>query len=108
VKRRKHVPLRTCIVCQEKHPKRELIRVVRRPEGCIELDPTGKLSGRGAYLCRDARCWEPALVQRQLQKALACKVTAEEVAALRLEAEPLFTESATNGSTMPSVEGRGA
>jgi predicted RNA-binding protein YlxR (DUF448 family) len=106
VKRRKHVPLRTCIVCQEKHPKRELIRVVRRPEGVIELDPTGKLSGRGAYLCRDCECWEPVLVQRQLQKALQCKVTPEDVAALRLAAEPLLAESVRNASTMPSVECR--
>lgn len=47
----RHVPLRTCVVCREKRPKRELLRVVRTPEGEVTIDPTGKLNGRGGYVC---------------------------------------------------------
>jgi hypothetical protein len=61
--RRKHVPQRTCIVCRQVRPKRELIRVVRTPEGRVVVDETGKASGRGAYLCRDRACWEKAIGQ---------------------------------------------
>jgi len=56
--RRKHVPQRTCVACRQVKPKRELIRVVRAPDGKITVDETGKAHGRGAYLCRDRACWE--------------------------------------------------
>jgi hypothetical protein len=81
--RRKHVPLRSCIACRRKLPKRELIRVVRTPEGTIEIDPKGKRSGRGAYLCHQPQCWEQALQPRRLAQALHCQVSPEEVAALK-------------------------
>jgi predicted RNA-binding protein YlxR (DUF448 family) len=80
---RKHVPMRTCIACQQKRPKRELIRVVRSPEGPIEVDSSGKRSGRGAYLCPERECWQAALDRRQLQRALKCQVSADDVQALR-------------------------
>lgn len=63
--RRKHVPQRTCVGCREILPKRSLIRIVRSPEG-IQIDPTGKLPGRGAYLHDRRSCWE-----RSLKGALA-------------------------------------
>ena len=50
--RRRHIPLRSCIACREKTAKRELLRVVVKPDGGIAFDVSGKLSGRGAYLCR--------------------------------------------------------
>ncbi len=81
--RRKHVPLRSCIACRQKLPKRELVRIVRTPEGTIEIDPKGKRSGRGAYLCRQQQCWEQALQPRRLAQALHCPVSAEDVAALQ-------------------------
>jgi predicted RNA-binding protein YlxR (DUF448 family) len=81
--RRKHVPLRTCIACQQQRPKRELLRVVRTPEGAIEIDPTGKRAGRGAYVCADLLCWEKALKQGKLGRALKCQVGDQDVAALR-------------------------
>lgn len=87
---RKHVPLRTCIACQQKRPKRQLVRVVRRPEGTIEIDPKGKLSGRGAYLCLDRKCFEDALQQKKLARALKCKVEAEQIAILQAEVEALL------------------
>ena len=49
----KKIPLRTCIITKEKLPKKELIRVVRTPEGKVEIDPTGRANGRGAYLKRE-------------------------------------------------------
>lgn len=90
--RRKHVPLRTCIACRQKRSKRELIRVVRTPEGAIEIDPRGKVSGRGAYLCPDPQCWEAALEQGRLGRALKCRVSAEDVMVLKATLESLLTE----------------
>lgn len=80
--RTRHVPQRTCIVCRQVRPKRELIRVVRTPTGHIELDPTGKKSGRGAYLCARRSCWEPALHQGRLEREFEMAIPAEDRPAL--------------------------
>jgi predicted RNA-binding protein YlxR (DUF448 family) len=96
--RRKHVPLRTCIACQGKRPKRELVRVVRTPEGFIEIDAKGKRPGRGAYLCLDLGCWDAALEQRKLGRALKCRVSAEDVARLRSAAASLLVGEAAVGT----------
>ncbi|HSJ54380.1 MAG TPA: YlxR family protein [Anaerolineae bacterium] len=93
-KRRKHVPLRSCIVCQEKRPKRELIRVVCTPEGTIEVDPRGKRPGRGAYVCRDPRCWEAGLEPRKLARALKCPVTSGQVTAVQAQIAALLAGDA--------------
>jgi predicted RNA-binding protein YlxR (DUF448 family) len=61
--RRKHVPQRTCIACRQVKSKRELIRIVRLPDGEILVDETGKANGRGAYLCRERACWEKGIGQ---------------------------------------------
>lgn len=58
---RKHVPQRTCVACRQVKSKRDLIRVVRAPDGKIFADETGKANGRGAYLCRDRSCWEKGI-----------------------------------------------
>ena len=73
--RRKHVPLRTCVACRASAAKRELIRIVRTPEGTIEVDFKGKRAGRGAYLCRRQECWDAALRQGVLGRALKVPVT---------------------------------
>lgn len=52
----KKVPMRTCIVCREEKPKRDLLRIVRAPDGEISVDFSGKLAGRGAYVCPDRNC----------------------------------------------------
>ena len=90
--RRKHVPFRTCIACQRKRPKRELIRIVRTLEGTTEIDPTGKRAGRGTYLCSNRRCWDMALERGALGRALKGPARAEEVAALRAFAALLPAE----------------
>ena len=81
--RRKHIPQRTCIACRTVRPKRELVRIVRTPEGVVAVDETGKHNGRGAYLCRQRNCWETALARRQLERALKVTLTAEAEARLR-------------------------
>ena len=68
--RRKHTPQRTCIGCQQAKPKRDLIRLVRTPEGELVIDETGKRNGRGAYLCAEKACWEAVLRGSQLAKSL--------------------------------------
>jgi predicted RNA-binding protein YlxR (DUF448 family) len=86
---RKHVPQRTCIGCRERHPKREMVRIVRTPDGGVEIDETGKKSGRGAYLCRHQDCWEMALRQDRLEHALKTSLTDEERATLQEFAQGL-------------------
>lgn len=70
----KHVPQRTCIACRQTMPKRSLMRLVRTPEG-VQLDPTGKLTGRGAYLHDSRKCWKIALQRGLLAKNLKTDLT---------------------------------
>jgi len=81
--RRKHVPQRTCIACRQVQAKRELIRVVRTPEGELVIDQKGKRNGRGAYLCARRSCWERALKGDQLGKALKMEIGQAEKKRLR-------------------------
>lgn len=69
-KRRKHVPQRTCIVCRTTADKRSLTRIVRTTDQRVEIDPTGKQAGRGAYICDDPACWKKAASTNVLEKAL--------------------------------------
>ncbi len=64
------IPMRTCIVTKEKLPKKELIRVVRTPEGEVKIDETGKLNGRGAYLKKDLEVFEKAKKSKILNRHL--------------------------------------
>lgn len=68
------VPLRMCLGCGEMKPKRELIRVVRRPDETIVLDATGKMPGRGAYICPSAQCLTRAQKGRRLEKTFSCRI----------------------------------
>lgn len=70
----KHVPVRMCVVCREHGGKRALTRVVRTAEGVV-VDPTGKMNGRGAYLCDKASCWQRALTGEVLARALRTPLT---------------------------------
>ena len=81
--RRRHVPQRTCVACRAARHNRELVRVVRTPEGTVLVDESGKRSGRGAYLCRQQVCWESALSQRKLDRALKVTVPAETIDGLK-------------------------
>lgn len=82
--RRCRVPQRTCVVCRTTADKRSLTRLVRTPDEGVHVDPTGKRSGRGAYLCDDPSCWDRALASDVLAKAL--RTTLSDVDRARLAA----------------------
>lgn len=67
--KQKKIPERVCLGCQKLFPKRELIRVVRSPEGEYSIDHTGKKSGRGAYLCHNLECFELARKARRFERS---------------------------------------
>ena len=88
--RPRHVPQRTCVACRGGSAKRELIRIVRTVDGSVVIDPTGKKSGRGAYLCHDRTCWETALKRSVLPRALKVEaIPASDLEALKSYAEGL-------------------
>ena len=71
------IPMRMCLGCQEMKPKKELIRVVRTPEGTVELDPSGKRNGRGAYICPKVDCFKAAVKGKRFQKALEIELSSQ-------------------------------
>ena len=73
----KKIPMRQCLGCREMKPKKELIRVVRSPEGDISIDFKGKAPGRGAYICPDRQCLEKARKTKALERAFECAVSPE-------------------------------
>ena len=76
--RKKHIVLRTCVVCGKKTDKRDLLRIVATKDGFIEVDPTGKMNGRGAYVCRHSGdCAGSGLKRNRLEYALRTKISSE-------------------------------
>ena len=84
----KKIPMRMCTGCGEIKPKRELIRVVKSPEGEIALDKTGRLPGRGAYVCPDLECLKKARKTRRLERVFSSAIPEEVYDALEKELEP--------------------
>jgi len=80
--KKKHVPVRTCIGCRETSAKRALIRIVRTPTGEVLVDPTGKKSGRGAYVCPSSECLKAGIVEKRLEQALKCQLGPGDVESL--------------------------
>ena len=81
--RPRHIPQRMCIACRTTDAKRQLQRIVRTPEGGVEIDDTGKKNGRGAYLCRIRECWETALTRKAIDNALKITLDPDTKARLR-------------------------
>ncbi len=75
--KQRHVPQRTCTGCGEMKPKKELVRVVKSPDGEISMDLTGKKSGRGAYVCRNIECLRAARKARRFERAFSCQISEE-------------------------------
>ncbi len=73
----KKIPMRTCVVTNEKIPKQELLRIVRTPEGEIKADLTGKLNGHGAYIKKDEETLNKAIKNKALERHLECSITDE-------------------------------
>lgn len=83
----KKIPIRTCIGCNESKPKKELIRVVKSPDGEISIDFTGKKNGRGAYLCFNVTCLEKAIKTKKLSRTFETQIEDEIYNKLRAEME---------------------
>ena len=79
------IPQRRCCGCGESFPKKELIRVVRTPDGTVQMDFTGKLSGRGAYVCRSLTCFKKARKANRFAHALEMAVSDDVLNALEEE-----------------------
>jgi predicted RNA-binding protein YlxR (DUF448 family) len=75
---KRHIPLRSCVVCGAKRSKRELIRIVATPLGPVEVDLTGKGHGRGAYVCGDTGCARGSLRRNRIEYALRRRLTDED------------------------------
>lgn len=85
----KKIPQRTCIGCGLKKDKKELVRIVRTPEGALQLDPTGRMNGRGAYVCRDTACLDKALKKKALQRSLKEEISEDVILKLKEEFKQL-------------------
>ena len=70
-------PQRTCMACNEKKDKKELLRIVKNKENIVSVDQTGKQEGRGAYICRNIECLEKVIKSKRLEKALDTKISQE-------------------------------
>ena len=73
----KKIPQRTCMACQEKEDKRDLVRIVRSPEGEISVDLTGKKPGRGAYICPNLECLNKVIKSKRLERSLETAISQE-------------------------------
>ncbi len=83
----KKIPMRMCVGCRAMKEKRSLVRVVRTEDGGAKVDPTGKMNGRGAYVCPDAECLRRAVKSRALDRALEVKISPEVMEQLASEVE---------------------
>jgi len=106
-KRVKHVPQRTCVGCRQTLAKRSMIRIVRTPAG-LQVDPTGKVPGRGAYLHDQRSCWESGL-KGALAHALKVELTEKDRETLRafmatLPVEPALPQAQSNGTQAATIQ----
>ena len=83
----KKVPVRMCAGCGGRFNKRDLVRVVRTPQGDVQLDLTGKMAGRGAYVCHDVECLKKARKSRALERAFSTAIPPEVYDAMEAELE---------------------
>lgn len=83
------IPMRKCLGCQEMKEKKQLIRVVRSSEGCYSVDLTGKMNGRGAYVCKSVDCFNKAEKSKGLERSFSSKIPDEVYDALRKEIEAI-------------------
>ena len=90
----KKIPMRMCVGCREMKPKKELLRVVRSPEGEISFDLTGRKPGRGAYVCHSRECLLRAVKQKQLERTFASPISDEVRDALTAQIESIPKETA--------------
>jgi hypothetical protein len=75
--KKKKIPLRKCVACNENKPKKELIRIVKNNENFVDVDLTGKKNGRGAYICSNKECLDKAMKSKRLSRALEIEIPEE-------------------------------
>lgn len=80
---KKKTPMRKCLGCNEMKPKKEMIRIVRSPEGNISMDLKGKASGRGCYICPCIECLDSAIKTKRIESALETRINDELIYVLR-------------------------
>lgn len=73
----KNKPVRTCIVCRKEGEKNDFLRIVRMPDGKYVADPSGKMNGRGAYVCKNAECVNKLRKTRALNRTFKCEISDE-------------------------------
>ena len=81
--------MRQCVGCREMKSKRDMIRILKTPEGEFMSDPTGRKNGRGAYICRDAQCLEKAKKSKALDRSFRMSIPAEVYESLEREWEEI-------------------
>ncbi|MDD4295399.1 MAG: YlxR family protein [Ruminiclostridium sp.] len=86
----KKVPMRRCIACREMKPKRELLRIVKSPEDEVSIDKTGRMNGRGAYICNDAACFVKAKKTKALNREFKMEIRDEIYDTLEKQMEGKF------------------
>lgn len=79
----KKIPIRKCIACGNSISKKDLLRIVRNPEGQVEIDPSGKKNGRGAYICKNIDCVDLALKKKKIKYALKSEISEEVIKELK-------------------------
>ena len=99
----KHTPIRTCVACRATDEKRDLLRVVRQPDGAVLHDPKGKLSGRGAYVCARPECIALARKQKKLERSLKVSALPEELFQ-ELNARAIVAETKVGTSAADTVD----
>jgi predicted RNA-binding protein YlxR (DUF448 family) len=104
--RPRHIPIRTCVVCRQEQPKRQLVRVVHSPTGVVEVDPTGKAQGRGAYLCPSIGCWTKASQKKSLDGALKTTLSPDDYDRLTAYATANLAASSSGDRPLSDAEGR--
>lgn len=88
--KKKKVPLRKCLGCGENKSKKELLRIVKNSDDSVIIDNTGKINGRGAYICRNDKCFEKAMKGKKIDKALKCEIPIEIYEQLKKEIDKCY------------------
>lgn len=105
---KRHVPLRTCIICGSKAPKRSLARIVATATGGIVVDSTGRLPGRGTYVCADGACVDRGLKRGRLEYALRTKLGSEDWTRILAAVEALSVGDGDASVALTNPNGRGS
>jgi predicted RNA-binding protein YlxR (DUF448 family) len=101
-----HIPLRTCVGCRKVQAKAELVRIVRTPDGTVQVDPSGKQRGRGAYVCAKRACVERALTRGALGHALRIPLDVAALAEIQAWLETLPAQATVRSPRRNGTSGQ--